>query len=60
VKCEKCGREFKEDVEKAKAFVWEEQVMCEECLFKAGVSPDDALTWTAFQHSQQHKHPPKI
>ena len=57
MKCEKCGREFKED-EKDKAFVWKDQVMCEECLFRMGVSPEDALTWAAFVYSQQDQQAP--
>lgn len=55
LKCEKCDREFKKDEEKEKAFVWEEKVMCEDCLFSMGVSPDDAMTWAAFVHHQQDK-----
>jgi transcription initiation factor TFIIIB Brf1 subunit/transcription initiation factor TFIIB len=55
MKCEKCGIEFKEDEKREKAFVWQGQTMCEECLFKMGVSPEDALTWTAFQHEQEDK-----
>ena len=52
MKCEKCDREFKED-EKDKAFVWKDQVVCEECLFRAGGTHTDAMTWTAFVHSQR-------
>lgn len=59
MKCEKCDREFKED-EKGKAFVWQEKVMCEECLFRMGVSAEDAMTWVAFTHAQQDKRPPLV
>ncbi|MFC1847321.1 hypothetical protein ACFLW5_00690 [Chloroflexota bacterium] len=59
MKCEKCGHEFKED-EKAKAFVWQGKVMCEECLFRMGESPEDAMTWAAFTHTQQDNRPPLV
>ena len=59
MKCEKCDREFKED-ESEKAFVWADKVMCEECLFRMGGNPEDAMTWAAFMHSQQDKHPPRL
>ncbi len=55
MKCDKCDREFKKDEEKKKAFVWEEKVMCEDCLYEMGVSPDDAMTWVAFSHDQQDR-----
>ncbi len=58
MKCEKCDREFKKEEEKKKAFVWEEKVMCEDCLFHMGVEPEGAMTWAAFMHNQQDKQNP--
>lgn len=56
VKCAECNLEFPEtelsEEHKGKAFVWKGRVMCEDCLFKMGVSPENAQTWAAFMASQ--------
>jgi len=61
VKCEQCDLEFPDselsEQHKHKAFVYKGKVMCEDCLFKMGVSPADAQTWSTFVESQQPQRP---
>ncbi|MDP2919727.1 MAG: hypothetical protein Q8O43_05890 [Dehalococcoidia bacterium] len=61
VKCEQCDLEFPEselsEKHKGKAFVWQGKVMCEDCLFKMGASPAEAMTYSAFVDSQQPRRP---
>lgn len=61
VKCAQCDLEFSEselsEKHKSKAFVWNGKVMCEDCLFKMGVSAAEAQTYEAFIDSQQPKKP---
>ena len=62
VKCAQCDLEFPEselsEEHKHRAFVWKGKVMCEDCLFKMGVSAGEAQTYQAFMGSQQSQKPP--
>lgn len=61
VKCAQCDLEFSEselsEKHKNKAFVYNGQVMCADCLFKMGVSAAEAQTYEAFVASQQPRKP---
>jgi hypothetical protein len=63
IKCAQCDLEFPDselsEEHKHKAFVWKGKVMCEDCLFKMGISPSDVMTCGAFLDSQQPKKPQK-
>ncbi len=51
VKCEKCGREFKDDeamVYPGKVYVYKGKVMCEDCLIGMGVMPDTAEPYSVY------------
>ena len=61
VKCTQCDLEFSEselsEKHKNKAFVWDGKVMCDDCLFKMGVTAAEAQTYEAFVGSQQSRKP---
>ena len=63
IKCNQCDLEFSEselsEKHKNKAFLWKGKWMCEECLIKMGVNPEDAMTYAAFIDSQQPEKPPE-
>jgi hypothetical protein len=60
-KCAECDLEFPEselsEKHKQKAFVGKGKVMCEDCLFKMGTSPAEAMTYSAFLESQNSRRP---
>jgi hypothetical protein len=64
VKCTSCDLEFSDselsEGHKNKAFVFKGKVMCDNCLYKMGVNPEDAMTYAAFLDSQEGKKPQNI
>lgn len=63
IKCAQCDLEFPQsilsDKHKNAAFLWKGKWMCEECLLKMGVNPEEAMTYAAFIDSQQPQKPPR-
>ena len=54
LKCDKCGLEFPEselsEEHKDRAFVWDSELLCKDCLMMMGGDPLTAHTWWDQQH----------
>ncbi len=59
VKCEKCDREFTEEVvdHPNKVHVYHGKVMCEDCLVDMGVSLDEATPYQTYLNMRMQEGP---
>ncbi len=59
MKCEKCSIEFPEseisEEHKDRAFVWDDQLLCKDCLIMMGGDPSMAQDLWSFNKSQKFK-----
>lgn len=60
-KCDKCNLEFPESTasedHKNKAFVWHNQILCEDCLIMEGGEPGNSPSWWDFRKDQDPDKP---
>jgi len=61
IKCEKCGLEFPDSVlseeHKNKAFIWDDKILCKDCLILAGGNPVVANNlWDYNYNEEKAKH----
>ncbi len=61
VKCEKCNLEFPEselsEEHKNKAFVFDDKILCKECLIMMGGDPGSATNYWDFHHDPNKAKP---
>ncbi len=59
IKCAKCGLEFPDSVlseeHKDKAFIWDDTVLCKDCLVMMGAPANTASTLWDFQKQKKAK-----
>ena len=60
-KCAKCNLEFPEseisEEHKNKAFMWDDQILCKDCLVMMGGDPSVAQDWWSFQKDTNKAKP---
>lgn len=61
VSCSKCGLEFPKSMlseeHQHRLFVWENKVLCKDCLMMMGVDPGQAENWVRYQAGLIDKKP---
>lgn len=61
IACAKCGVEFPNSMlskeHQHKLFVWDEKVMCKDCLLMMGVDLNQAESWVEYQSGHIDKKP---
>ncbi len=61
VRCQKCGLEFPDDVSSPEhqniPFVWDDKILCKDCLVMSGGNPANARIWESFHRDDEKAKP---
>lgn len=61
LKCTKCDLEFPEselsEEHKNKAFIFDDKILCKDCLVMMGGDPNVAQAYSSYRHSQEKAKP---
>jgi hypothetical protein len=62
VRCEKCGVEFPDAIATSSEhsivpFVWDDKVLCKDCLVMSGGNPANASIWESFHRDDEKTKP---